>query len=328
MIGIVSHTDDLHTQTVTAELDRLGAPWVMIDTGRLPREVSLTTTQSAQGWSADWVDGAGVSSRDLHAMWWRRPQPFGLHDDVRSPVDRAFARGECAAAVAGLWSCLDATWVNDPDRDEAASRKMWQLRLAAELGLAVPRTCMTNDPQRAREFVATQAGGTVFKSFSATPETWRETRAVQEADLALMDAVGYAPVIFQELIEGADIRVTVVGRQVHAAQMLAAESAYPLDFRIDTAHCPTTVHVLPDQVRERLLALMSRLGLLYGAIDLRLQASGRYVFLEVNPAGQWLWVEHATGLPISASLAGLLARIDRTSVAAPDTESSSAVHPV
>jgi glutathione synthase/RimK-type ligase-like ATP-grasp enzyme len=51
---------------------------------------------------------------------------------------------------------------------------------------------------------------------------------------------------------------------------------------------------------------MHRLGLVYGAIDVRLTPEGRYVFLEVNPAGQWLFIEHATGQPISAELASRL----------------------
>jgi len=312
MIGIVSHPEDLHTREVVRHLDTLGAGSVLIDTARFPVDVTLTTTQDADGWSADWVGaGATTSARDLRVMWWRRPQPFVLHPEVTGAQDRGFSHGECAAAVAGLWSCLGAHWVNDPDRDEAASRKMWQLQVAAGLGLRVPRTCMTNDPQRARAFVAAQPGGAIFKSFSATPQTWRETRPVREVDLDLMDTVRFAPVIFQELIPGGlDIRVTVVGEQLFPAEIRAGESAYEFDFRLDSAHAPIAEHALPDLVREQLLALMARLGLWYGAIDLRLAPDGQYVFLEINPAGQWLFVEIATGQQISAALAGLMAGLD------------------
>ena len=44
-----------------------------------------------------------------------------------------------------------------------------------------------------------------------------------------------------------------------------------------------------------------------GAFDLRRRDDGVHVFLEVNPAGQWLYVEEATGLPITAAVARLLA---------------------
>ena len=179
-------------------------------------------------------------------MWWRRPQPFVLDEAITDAHDRGFARGECAAMVAGLWQCLDAEWVNDPDRDEAASRKMWQLRVASELGLRVPRTCMTNGPERALAFIDSEPGPVVFKSFSATEVTWRETRMVRDQDRGLFDRVRLAPVIFQECIPGGfDIRVTMVGDRVFPAEIRAGESAYDLDFRVDTEHAPIAVHALP-----------------------------------------------------------------------------------
>ena len=61
---------------------------------------------------------------------------------------------------------------------------------------------------------------------------------------------------------------------------------------------------------------MRRLGIVYGAIDLRRTPDGRHVFLEVNPAGQWLFVEQATGQPIARALARALLAHDRAAVAA------------
>lgn len=319
MIGIVSYADDLHTKEVCQHLDALDADRLLLDTALIPVEAAITTVQdSIDGWAGSWTaDGTRRDLADLRAVWWRRPQPFRLHDEVTRTQDRAFARGECAAMLAGLWSCLDAEWVNDPDRDEAASRKMRQLRLAARLGLRVPRTCMTNDPGRAREFVAAEGGAAVFKSFSATAATWRETRPVRPGDLELMDCVRFAPVIFQELIPGGiDIRVTIVGGQVFPAEIRAVDSAYEFDFRLDSANAPISEHPLPPGLQERLLRLCAELGLRYGAVDLRLAPSGEYVFLEINPAGQWLFVEIATGQPISAAMAGLLAGLDRRPTAA------------
>ena len=51
------------------------------------------------------------------------------------------------------------------------------------------------------------------------------------------------------------------------------------------------------------MVLVRRLGLAYGAIDLVLTPDGRYVFLEINPNGQYLWIEQLTGLPISEAIA-------------------------
>jgi glutathione synthase/RimK-type ligase-like ATP-grasp enzyme len=85
------------------------------------------------------------------------------------------------------------------------------------------------------------------------------------------------------------------------------ETAYKIDMRMDIANARITPVQLPEEVRDRLTDLMRRLGLVYGAIDMRRTPDGRYVFLEINPAGQWLFIEERTGQTISAALARLLA---------------------
>ena len=147
----------------------------------------------------------------------------------------------------------------------------------------------------------------ICKAFSATEQQWRETRLVGDQELAVLDNVRYAPVIFQEYIPAdVDLRVTVVGDELFAAAIHSQESEYPVDFRMDMANTRIEAAELPRDIAERLLDLMGRLGLVYGAIDLRRTPDGRHVFLEVNPAGQWLFVEQATGQPIAAALARLL----------------------
>jgi glutathione synthase/RimK-type ligase-like ATP-grasp enzyme len=118
--------------------------------------------------------------------------------------------------------------------------------------------------------------------------------------------VRLAPVMFQELVPGvADLRVTVIGDEVFPAAASLAGAAYDVDVRFnpEIRYVP---HTLPDAVTEGVLRLMDALGLEYGAIDLRLTPEGDYVFFEVNPAGQFRYVEYATGQPITAALAAHL----------------------
>jgi glutathione synthase/RimK-type ligase-like ATP-grasp enzyme len=97
----------------------------------------------------------------------------------------------------------------------------------------------------------------------------------------------------------------VIGDEILPAAVDIRKMEYKLDVRLNQQ--AYECHDLPAEVGEKLLALMRRLGLEYGAIDLRLTPDGEYVFLEVNPAGQFLFVEHACGLPVSRVLAGHLA---------------------
>jgi glutathione synthase/RimK-type ligase-like ATP-grasp enzyme len=228
-----------------------------------------------------------------------------------------FAANEAQEALSGLWYAMDAYWVNEPARDLVAHRKALQLKVAQDVGLRIPATQITNDPDEARSFVDARGyRGVVYKAFSATESEWRETRLLKPEELPLLDQVRYAPVIFQEYVEAVyDLRVTVVGEEVFAAAIYSQETAYDVDFRMDIENARVEPVSLPKDVEGLVRALMTRLGLVYGAIDMRLTPDDLYVFLEINPAGQWLFIEEKSRQPISAALARVLVTNDRARVA-------------
>jgi len=311
VILVISYPEDPHAQRVIGHLRTLGAEVLLFDLSDFPERATISVDYADPAHPAIEYRGDGRAPVDLgavRAVWWRRPQMADLRR-VADPNAQMFAANEWNEAVMGLWQLLDARWVNPPALDDAASRKAFQLRLAAEIGLAVPRTLITSDPERARRFVRSQGlGRTIFKTFSATHEVWRETRLVEEEDLELIASVRQAPVIFQEYVEAdVDLRVTIVGERIFAAAIHSQGTDYPIDFRMSLGQAKTEPAELPDEVRRHLLRFMARLGLVYGAIDLRRTPGGEHVFLEINTAGEFLFVEERTGQPISHALADWLA---------------------
>jgi glutathione synthase/RimK-type ligase-like ATP-grasp enzyme len=222
------------------------------------------------------------------------------------PAHERFALSAATTAFHGLYQALDARWVNAPARDAQAAHKPYQLALAQSLGLDIPITMITNNVEDARTFWRQHEGEVIYKQFIALPDTWRETRRLKPVDEALADSIAFAPVIFQKHVPAvADIRVTAVGGEFFAAATDVRNADYPQDVRMNL-DAIYTAHELPPETTTKLGALMERLGLVYGAIDLRLTPEGRYVFLEINPAGQFLYIERATGQPIAAALANVL----------------------
>ncbi len=261
------------------------------------------------GRSTRWRGDCGsLDFADCRVAWWRRPQPFALDPGISDPESRNFAMVEAHSAFSGLWLTLDAFWINHPTRDEEAARKVYQLRVAQDLGLRTPRTRITNDIEDARAFIADCGPHqTVYKAFAGTERAWRETRLLRPGELDLIANVRFAPVIFQEYITaGVDLRITVVGDRLFPAAIHLRGSEYEVDFRMVMASARIEDVTLPPAVTESLLTLMQRLGLVYGAIDMRRTPEGEYVFLEINPAGQWLFVEERTGQPITEALADLM----------------------
>lgn len=314
MILVVSHDADDHAARVIGALDAAGHRSLLVDTARFPRSLALCERfdEGRPSFGLSMNGNGSVDLAECRAGWWRRPQPLTLHDGL-APDVTPFTYSECHEAVAGLWAALDLTWVNPPEADEVAHHKPYQLATALAVGLPVPRTLITNDPDEARAFIdEVGLGRVIYKTFLATEQHWRETRVVGAAELSTLDALRFAPVIFQEFVPATvDIRVTAIGTELFATAISTAPGSYEFDYRMDLGGAVFEPTQLRPATKRKILALMKRLGLHYGAIDLRRTPDGGEIFLEVNPAGEWLFVEDRSGQPITAAMAGMLKRLDR-----------------
>ena len=310
MIVVISSKSDSHATSILKELETMGEPAALLDLAEFPLRTRLSMSYGDSHESRFQWDGdtASIDFSQVRSIWWRRPQPFGLDPELRDPAYVNFAFNESHEAVTGLWHSLDVFWINNPGADALAQRKAHQLQVARNLGMPIPETLITNDPEEARQFVG-RHGRAICKAFSATQENWRETRLVGAEEMDKLDNVRFAPVIFQNYVEAVyDLRITVIGNEIFPAAIYSQESAYTVDCRIDIGRARIEPVSLPAPVREQLLEYMSRLGLVYGAIDMRLQPDGTYVFLEINPAGQFLFIESATKQPMARCMATTLAR--------------------
>lgn len=316
---IIAPDRDEHAVVVKDEIARIGGRAEIVDLAFFPESAGLTIRydccERGRSFGLE-LDRRSLNLAEFGSVWWRRPHPPRVNEAMGAATHRLFAANEAQEALTGLWHSLDAQWINDPSRDLVAHRKAYQLRVAQDVGLFIPATVITNDPQQALRFIDSRGyRSVVYKAFAATEEEWRETRLLRPEELALIQHVQHAPVIFQEYVEAVyDLRVTVVGEDIFAAAIHSQETGYVVDCRIDIRSARIEAVTLPPEVESLVRALMRRLGLVYGAIDMRLAPDGRYVFLEINPAGQWLYIEVASGQPIAAAMARALVERDRTPV--------------
>jgi glutathione synthase/RimK-type ligase-like ATP-grasp enzyme len=193
--------------------------------------------------------------------------------------------------------------------------KAAQLTLALSLGFELPPTLITNDPKEALDFYRTHDGQVVSKraGYSWVTEVQspfrRFTEVVTTRDIAHIAEVRYCPLILQRYIaKVVELRVTVVGSAVFAAEIHSQRSNHTRhDWRrYDHTRCICRPHALPESLADRCRQLVRDMGLTFGAIDLILTPDDRYVFLEINTNGQYLWIELATGLPISEAICDVL----------------------
>ena len=185
--------------------------------------------------------------------------------------------------------------------------KPFQAQIIARAGFGIPRTLITNAPERAREFVedaTAQGREVIFKSASAVRSI---VRSVTADDLARLDRLRICPVQFQERVEGRDVRVHVVGEEVFATRITTTGVDYRYASRDEGGSTELEPFDLPPEVAKRAVALSQMLELPLAGVDLRETPTGEWVCFEVNPSPAYSYYEANTGQPISTAIARYLA---------------------
>lgn len=317
---VVTHSEDHHgVENVMDALEARGVAAARLDTDKFPTEIRLQGAfrDAGDDHRVVWPDGRELALGDVSAVWNRRfAIAKDLPKDLESQVHSASVE-ESRQTLRGLLGALDVFQLDAIPTVYRAKNKQLQLRLAREVGLDIPDTLITNDPDAVRRFAAEHPRGVICKmmsSFAVYDEEGGEnvvfTNVLSDEDLEELEGLALSPMTFQEKVDKqVELRVTVVGRKVFSASIDSqASDRATHDWRRDGAAMIDRwrEHELSEDLESRLLALCDRLGLQYGAADFIVTPDGRTIFLEINPAGEWFWLETWPGFPLSDEIAAVL----------------------
>lgn len=319
MILILSNKWDLTVDFVVTELQRRGHSFFRLNTEDLPNSqatISLPELKILVSKQSKIYDLA----RDVHVIWNRRPgKPF---DDIPgeerpSAAIQKFVSDQWYTWLESLQLIPAITWINHPQINDAMENKARQLLLASQVGFRIPETLISNDPDAIKSRLNRSGNRMVAKALYSPlieePEKdfFIFTNELQETHLTNVNAIKISPCIFQEaLLPKVDYRVTVVGDTVMAARIESKDgSQVPLDWRTKKDGLNFAPSNLPTSVENLCRSYLKASDLLFGAIDL-VEYQGEFVFLEINPNGEWGWLQKPTGLPIAEKLCDLMVRSD------------------
>jgi hypothetical protein len=312
---IIAETNDIHAQGVQYEVQtHLGFPCFIIDSAAFPSSLGLDIRLDGRLSTRFLRDAVPpILHTDILGCWRRRVRNQAVSPDLTDESARELSGRDSRSVLGGFLLCLASTAcnvVNDPRRETPGLNKAYQLTCAQSLGMPIPQTLMTNNPKSVMEFCDHLKGSgssMVYKGINSPREAIVTTKLFQPRDLERLSGLEFGPAIFQEYIKGRNLRVTVVGKHVFPAEVIVSVPEAELDWRIEG--CNKVVPYKMEAVYcDTILQLMSKLGLTYGALDFKIHDDGRIVFLEVNPGGQFLFVEVQTGQPICRAIAETLVR--------------------
>jgi len=319
MILILSAESDPHANRVHDKLVEQGAEVTWFDPGEFPAQAEVAVRIGARGVQRTIVR-RGHPDIDLErvgAVWIRRPSGPTLASEVPAGKTTAYVVEECDSLMVSLFDSLGCLVVPGPRPVyRRAENKIAQLLHARAVGMDIPETLTATSPAHFIDFVQGYGPELISKTSSGVAsrlfgqnEFCRYTERVGLRDVAYAHTLRHGPATFQSYVDkDVELRVTVVGERVFAAEIHSQVTRQTRqDWRhYDHLNTPVRPHALPEVVADQCRAITRRMGVCYGAIDLILTKDGRYVFIENNPNGQYLWIEDETGLPISDAIRDLL----------------------
>lgn len=295
----------------------------VFDPNRLPKQSVIFMTFDVLGTIVGFIDVLKYSGEELvefrlpiqeiDVAWYLREDCNLKEEEVT--LETRFAENESRRAFLSLLSTLDCNWVNSRESiTRISSNKLYQQQIAKRCGLETPKTIVSNDPGSVLDFSAKENGLLLktlgYMDLDASGEDFLYSERFSHEELvASRAAIKACPIFAQNYVEKRyEYRVMVIGSEVLACRINSQAS--PLT-KTDWRHYDfdNVEHVraeLPVVIQRSLLEFMREIGLKYGAIDIIETPSRDYVFLEVNPCGQWGWIEYYAELSIPQAVAHLL----------------------
>lgn len=304
---------------VTKAIEERGGKTFRFDTDRFPTEVKLDIHYSDAERIIITDGDQKLDLSEVSSVWYRRMR-YGAK--IPETMDEQFRKAsieECRRTVRGMIASLRVFHFDPISHVDIANHKQLQLKLARKLGLITPRTLTSNNPEAVKQFAQEcQERGIVTKmlsSFAIYNDLGEElvvfTSPVTEEDLAELDGLRFCPMTFQENIPKAlELRTIIVGNQAFTASVDSqslAGSTYDWRKEGKALVKDWKPYNLPEDVEEKLFKLMANFGLNYGAIDMIVTPDGEHIFLEVNPVGEFFWLEkYSPYYPISQAIGEIL----------------------
>jgi len=306
MIFIIGNSKDL-VEPVIKHLNKISNEEVILFKADLCLEnegIGYSFTNNEVNIFAD-VNLSEYDLSKIETVWfWKPVLPRVLRE--HSPHEESvFVYRQFLALWRSLASLLkEAVWMNDYYKMLEAEHKPYQLAAAQKMGFVIPDTLITSNPAKAKDFWRYCQEKMIVKTLTVSLHGNRIvfTNKVTGKFMEDIERLKYSPVIFQRLIEKKlELRITVVEDNVFAA---VVESPSKIDWRRGLAKA--SMFELPKEIRQLCVEYVSELGLRFGCIDMIVTPNDEYCFLEINPNGQWKFIEERTGFPIGKAIANAL----------------------
>lgn len=313
-ILLITNKSDVTTDFVVKQLTESNISFYRFNTDEYLSKVSLNFDFANNNFTLfDINNKIKIDLLKISSVYYRRPTiPEIFTNSDLSIGENKFILNEITYVFEGLYKILrNAFWISPVYSIREAENKIFQLQLAKSLGFKIPKSLITNEVENAKRFNIDN--NNIIKPIKTGliddiigDKIILTSKVKNNTELERVKA---CPTYFQSFIDKVgDIRVTVVGEIVFPAFIESQEyTETQIDWRAsENLKLKYKKTKLPKNISKLCVNLTKKLGLNFSAIDLVLDKNGNYYFLEINPNGQWAWIEKQLGYNISQEITNLL----------------------
>jgi hypothetical protein len=297
MILIVTATDDLHAVAVAQRVRQLGYRDINIfECDRIAQRRSLSYRVDSSGKTDKLLtlEGNEISIADVNVIWLRR---IRANQQLVVPVVEDAAgeiiNNDCRGGFSGFLSTkFTGKWISDPESSIKASDKIYQLTVAEKNGFIIPKTLVTQSYEDLLDFFEECEQKIIVKTVVGVHEPFLQTIKIDDPSDYEADSYESSPAIYQELIDGTDhLRLLCFGNRSLCGRICTEE----IDWRLNLQSKISSWEV-PDHLHKMVRKTLDDLGLEMGVMDIKINSKGEYCWFEVNPQGQFIFLEPLTNI--------------------------------
>jgi glutathione synthase/RimK-type ligase-like ATP-grasp enzyme len=313
-IGIATISHDIHAYAIQNILqDRYKVTCHIIETDKLANtgKISWSSNQMIAP-TLPTLNTGDVDISKLSVVWWRRMASRLQASEavkelsITDPVAIDVIVNDCRVAYYGIFrTSFKGAWISDPDATDLFENKLVELQLAQQVGLKIPQTLVSQNPQAIREFCAMLNNQVILKPLAGVAGAAVAATTVTAELLAADQSLQLCPAIYQEMIYGTQhLRISVFGDDFHTALITSED----LDWRFGMAKAIVESYELSTTLKAQLQEFLRCAGLRMGIFDMKINTNQEPIWLEINPQGQFLFVEGLSEMKLADAFADFLYR--------------------
>lgn len=302
---IISSTIDFSTDLVCYQLMMSGEKFYRLNRDEFIKHNIVVDLQKKSMMISIEDEEYNIQFEQLKGVFYRSPVFLRTQAKAELSVQEQLERNQWSSFLRNLIIFQNANWINNSVYTYRAENKMFQLCVAESCGLQIPKTYVSNISvnmlEREKKYIVKSLDTALFYDTQNNKEMFTYSNVVSGEELQDYELAS-APIIIQEFLNPkVDCRVTYIQGKLFPVKILQNGEGLYGDWRLRKDELKYVPFQLPPNVSMAICKLMQKLEIQFGGIDLAIVGE-KYFFIEVNPTGEWGWLEIKTGMQISQTI--------------------------